>query len=231
MNTPRVDLYVIRHAESAANASGSHLIGGRSNETPLTEKGVEQAKQLGRYLLAKGVKPDFIYASPAIRTLETAQHALAEMSITSEVLIEDGLQELDQGRWVGQNRKDTYTDEVLAQIAVLGKGFKSDGGESMNEVGERMLMAISTIADRHAAEAGTVTGVVFTHGVAIRCLASTIHDWSHKQTYETETPNASVSLFTRSVNGWRLQSFAEKSDSIDRNQKASKHRITPGSRR
>jgi broad specificity phosphatase PhoE len=212
MNKPLVDLYVIRHAESAANASGSHLIGGRSNETPLTEKGIEQAKQLGRYLLTKDIKPDFIYASPAVRTLETARYALAEMGITSKPLIEDALQELDQGRWVGRNRKDTYTSEVLADIAMLGKDFKSDGGESMNEVGERMLTAISTIAVHHEGEVGTVTGLVFTHGVAIRCLAATIHDWPHKQTYETETPNASVSLFTRTGDGWKLQSFADKSD-------------------
>jgi probable phosphoglycerate mutase len=212
MSNPVIDLYVIRHAESAANASGSHLIGGRSNETPLTEKGVEQAKQLGRYLFAKGIEPDFIYSSPAVRTLRTAHYALTEMSIASEPMIEDSLQELDQGLWVGCNRNDTYTEEVLADIALLGKDFKSDGGESMNEVGERMLTVISSIADRHATDNKVVTGIIFTHGVAIRCLASTIHSWSHKQTYETETPNASVSLFTRSGSEWNVRSFAENTN-------------------
>lgn len=210
MSNPVINLYVIRHAESAANASGSHLIGGRSNEIPLTKKGVEQAKQLGRYLFAKGIEPDFIYSSPAVRTLQTAQYALNEMGIASEPMIEDSLQELDQGLWVGRNRDDTYTEKVLGDIALLGKDFKSDGGESMNEVGERMLTAISSIADRHAGDNEVVTGIIFTHGVAIRCLASTIHGWPHKQTYETKTPNASVSLFIRSADEWKLQSFAEK---------------------
>jgi broad specificity phosphatase PhoE len=214
MNNQRIDLYVIRHAESAANASGSHLIGGRSNETPLTEKGTEQAIRLGCYLSAKAIEPDFIYSSPALRTLQTAHYALGEMSITTEPTIDDNLQELDQGLWVGRNRKDTYTEEVLADIALLGKDFKADGGESMNEVGERMLTAVSSIADRHANEHDTVTGIVFTHGVAIRCLASTIHNWPHKQTYETETPNASVSLFTRSAGEWSLRSFAENTEEI-----------------
>jgi broad specificity phosphatase PhoE len=214
MHQPAIDLYVIRHAESAANASGSHLIGGRSNETPLTKKGVEQAKYLGQYLLAKGINPDFIYSSPAVRTLQTAHYALAEMGITSEPTIEDNLQELDQGLWVGRNRKDTYTEGVLANIQLLGKDFKADGGESMNEVGERMLAAISSIADRHVHESEAVTGIIFTHGVAIRCLASRIHDWSHKRTYETETPNASVSLFTRSAGEWNVQSFAENTSPL-----------------
>jgi broad specificity phosphatase PhoE len=209
MHQPAIDLYVIRHAESAANASGSHLIGGRSNESPLTEKGVEQAKYLGQYLLAKDITPDFIYSSPAVRTLQTAHYALTEMGIASEPTVDDNLQELDQGLWVGRNRKDTYTEEVLSNIQMLGKDFKSDGGESMNEVGERMLAAISSIADRHAHEGEIVTGIIFTHGVAIRCLASRIHDWSHRRTYETETPNASVSLFTRSGGEWNVQSFAK----------------------
>lgn len=212
MSSSAIDLYVIRHAESVANASGSHLIGGRSNETPLTKKGVEQAKQLGRYLFSKGIKPDFIYSSPAVRTLRTAHYALIEMGITSEPTIDDNLQELDQGLWVGRNRNDTYTEEVLADIALLGKDFKSDGGESMNEVGERMLMAMTSIADRHASNSEVVTGIIFTHGVAIRCLASAIHGWPHKQTYEAETPNVSVSLFTRTGDEWKLQSFAEKSE-------------------
>lgn len=213
MHKPAIDLYVIRHAESAANATGSHLIGGRSNETPLTKKGIEQAKQLGRYLLTKNISPDFIYSSPAVRTLQTAHYALAEMSITSEPTVDDALQELDQGLWVGRNRKDTYTEEVLANIQLLGKDFKSDGGESMNEVGERMLAAISSIADRYESNNGPVNGLVFTHGVAIRCLASKIQSWSHKQTYETETSNASVSIFTRRAGEWSIQSFADKTDS------------------
>lgn len=214
MHKPAIDLYVIRHAESAANASGSHLIGGRSNETPLTEKGIHQAKNLGRYLRAKDINPDFIYSSPAVRTLQTAHYALTEMGIASEPTVENNLQELDQGLWVGRNRKDTYTDEVLSTIQLHGKDFKPEGGESMNEVGERMLTAISSIADRHATESKVVTGIIFTHGVAIRCLASKIHDWSHKKTYETETANASVSVFTRTANEWSLRSFSEKTNAI-----------------
>ena len=215
MNQPPINLYVVRHAESEANAYGSHLIGGRSNETPLTEKGVEQAKQLGRYLLAKNIYPDFIYSSPAVRTLQTAHYALTEMGIDTEPTVDDNLQELDQGLWVGRNRNETYTDEVLANIQLLGKDFKADGGESMNEVGARMLAAVSTIADRHAHDSEAVTGILFTHGLAIRCLASIIHDWSHKQTYETQTPNASVSIFTRAAGEWHVESFANPTSPHD----------------
>lgn len=215
MHKPAINLYVIRHAESVANASASHLIGGRSNETPLTKKGIGQAKQLGRHLLATDIHPDFIYSSPAVRTLQTAHYALTEMHIAAEPTIDNNLQELDQGEWVGRNRKDTYTDEVLANIQLLGKDFKSDGGESMNEVGERMLSAVSSIADCHENAAHQpVTGILFTHGLAIRCLASKIHDWSHKRTYETEIENASVSIFSRIGGEWEVQSLSQTADPL-----------------
>lgn len=202
MDSPSVNLYLLRHAESTLNATGTHLIGGRSNEVELTREGVEQAKQLGRFLLSKNIQPDFIYSSPAVRTLATAHHSLAEMNIDTHPIIDDNLQELDQGLKVGHNRTDVYTDEVLAAITTLGKDFKLEGGESMNDVGVRMLNAIATIADRHDTTNSTVTGLIYTHGLAIRCLASTVHNWSHKQTYETEIPNASINLFVRSSDQW-----------------------------
>lgn len=193
------ELYLIRHGESDMNTK-SHLIGGRSNETPLTEKGIAQAEQLGRYFLQEHIVPDQVYASPAIRTRHTALHTLKAMGIDTEPLIDDRLQELEQGEWVGQNRTIIYNDEVLADIAAQGKDFKSPGGESMNEVGERMLEWVESTID--TSENRRV--FVFTHGFAIRCLASILHGWSHAETYGTKTDNASVSLFTNRTTYWQL---------------------------
>ena len=49
-----LDLYFIRHAESLMNNKG-HLIGGRSNETPLSERGIYQANLLGQRLKHLGI--------------------------------------------------------------------------------------------------------------------------------------------------------------------------------
>ena len=67
---------LIRHAESVANTQ-LHVIGGRSNHSPLTAAGEQQAVELGEKLKAVGYSPDVIYSSPAVRTLETARIALA----------------------------------------------------------------------------------------------------------------------------------------------------------
>ncbi len=207
--TSDVKLYCLRHAESVANTN-PHIIGGRSNETPLTELGIEQAKTLGRYLAAPRFRPDFIYASPAVRTLQTAHYALAEAGIDYEPTIDEALQEMDQGLWVGLNRHETYTPAVLKDIKRLKKDFKADDGESMNDTGMRKLTAVDAIADRHLTEKKPLTIWIFAHGMAIRCLASTIHNWSHGRTYKSETPNASISLFTRTDRNWQLRYLGRK---------------------
>lgn len=182
------ELYLIRHAETVMNTN-PHLIGGRSNETPLTERGIEQAKRLGRAMLSKQIIPHKVFASPALRTIDTARYSLAEMSLDIEPIVEEAIQELGQGIWEGRPRIDAYTDSVLEDIARLGKDFKLERGESMNDVGHRMHKWISeTFA------APNVDGVadryfVYTHGGAIKYLASHILDWSHQQTYEAEIDN------------------------------------------
>lgn len=190
---PDLELYLIRHAESNWNAENAHLIGGRSNEALLTARGEEQARVLGRFMLKQNIIPDRVYASPAVRTLETARLALEEMGLEIEVVVDDDLQEMDQGNAVGSVRAEVYSDVVLAELKRLGKDFKLPGAESMNDAGLRMYEKVAEIA----------LGItkperifVFGHGMAIRCYASHLLGWSQSETYTAITDNTSVSLVT-----------------------------------
>lgn len=205
MSTPTT-IYLIRHAQSEMNVQ-NHLIGGRSTETPLTEKGIEQARTLGRFLLRERITPSHVLSSPAVRTRETARHALAEMGVLCDLSIHDDLHEMGQGQWVGRPRAEVYTDAVKADIARLGKDFKLDGGESMNEVGLRMLNYLTAnMSDNPGDE--PLTYLVFTHGLAIRCLVSHLFDWTHEQTFTTSTPNTSVTRLSYGGKRWNLDYFA-----------------------
>jgi len=190
-------VYLIRHAESAMNVQ-PHLIGGRSNEAELTTEGVLQAKRLGHYLLENHIEPTLLYCSPARRTVDTAGNALRIMGIAPNIVLDDRLQELDQGTYVGRDRTTVYTPSVLARIDDEGKGFKLPEGESMNEVGERMKEWLESIPDT-----SDVT-LVFTHGVAIRCLVSTLENWSHAHTYKSHIPNVSITRIHKSDGEWHL---------------------------
>ncbi len=202
-------LYLIRHAESQANTE-PHIIGGRSNHSPITEKGVEQAKRLGAHFLDEGIIPTQVFASPAVRTLQTARYTLRTMSIKITPKIDSALQELDQGDWVGQNRSEMYNEETFRELERLGKDFKAPNGESMNETGDRMLEWVHRAVPLGEQITDSESVFVFTHGLATRCLASKLHDWSQARTFEKSTDNTSYSLFVPRDGKWQLEYLGRK---------------------
>lgn len=199
------ELYLIRHGESEMNTN-AHLIGGRSNETPLTAKGVDQARLLGKYFLENSIMPTHVFSSPALRTLQTANNTLSAMNIDIKPIVADEIQEMDQGDYVGRLRTEVYTPEVLLEIDRQGKDFKLPGGESMNDVGSRMLQWVErNVPVSRGTEVERT--FVFGHGVAIRTLAATLHDWSRAKTFESVTGNTSFTLFINQNDEWHLQSL------------------------
>lgn len=200
------ELYLIRHGESQMNTQG-HLVGGRSNETPLTNLGLAQATRLGEYFLAHAIIPDHVFASPAVRTLQTSCNTLAALKLNREPTIADEIQEMDQGEYVGRERTTVYTPAVLQAIQEQGKDFKLPGGESMNGVGSRMLRWIeTTVAVDDASDSRTF---VFGHGLAIRSLVSVLENWSHRETFESVTDNTSVTLLVHQDDNWNVQYIGE----------------------
>ena len=180
---------LIRHAESVANTQ-LHVIGGRSNHSPLTAAGEQQAVELGERLKAVAYSPDVVYSSPAVRTLETARIAMSVTGYLNVVQIDDRLQELEQGEWTGRLRADTYTPTMSARIARSGVDFAAPGGESMRDVGQRMHSWLRSLASDGSAEV-----LAFTHGVAIRCLAGLVEDWPHERIWKTHLGNCSITVF------------------------------------
>lgn len=65
-----MDLYLIRHGESTANRDHVHAAW---LPMPLTENGVQQAQQVGKFL--KSIPFDRFYCSDVLRTVQTFDHA------------------------------------------------------------------------------------------------------------------------------------------------------------
>ncbi len=176
------EIYLIRHSQSLMNTN-PHLIGGRSNETPITKLGIKQAHLLGAFMLSKKILPTNVCSSPAVRTQETAKYSLQMMGLYLQPTIEDEIQELGQGKSEGSKRIDIYTPEVMEQIKTQGKDFKLDGGESMNDVGSRMKNWVhKAVADLDQSE-DRHTIFAYTHGGAITYLVSELLGWNHADTY------------------------------------------------
>lgn len=203
-------LIFIRHAESQANLN-RHLIGGRVNHVPLTERGVRQSHVLGRHFTQTHAAPHVVYRSPAVRTQQTAEISLGEAGIEVPVYIHDDLQEMSQGRFEGMLRDEVYTPEVLAEMYEIGKSAKlpDDDAESMTGVGERMHRAAQEIAE---VIGDGETAFVYGHGLAIRCLVSHIEDWPRLKTFETETDNTSRTCIVQHADGTFTVEYVGRTD-------------------
>lgn len=197
--TGRTRIWFIRHGESEANRN-LHLVSGRSNHTPLSPAGREQAQALGVALLDCAYLPDAIYTSPALRTVTTADLALRAMGITDSAQPDGRLQELDRGEWTGLPRDQVYSVANQPAIAAAGVNFKPPGGESMHDVGLRMREWALDIPTQHGG--GTV--LAFTHGVAIRCLIGLEENWPEERIWQTRTDNTSVTSMSVTGNVIKL---------------------------
>jgi phosphohistidine phosphatase len=67
-----LQLYLLRHANADTEAP-------TDAERPLSDKGVAQAKRIGRFCREMEIVPDLILTSPLVRTRQTAKHVRAEL--------------------------------------------------------------------------------------------------------------------------------------------------------
>jgi broad specificity phosphatase PhoE len=76
-----MELYLIRHGQSANNANPSSRVA----DPPLTPMGERQALRAGKALVNKGI--DKLYCSPMLRTLQTAQIMSEPLGLPPHVFV------------------------------------------------------------------------------------------------------------------------------------------------
>jgi phosphohistidine phosphatase len=77
-------LFLIRHAKSDRSEAGLP-----DHDRPLNDRGRRDAREMGRRLKQRGVKPDLILASTALRARTTALLLAAELDLGADSLVED----------------------------------------------------------------------------------------------------------------------------------------------
>jgi len=122
-------------------------MGGNSN-TPLNEKGKQQAESLALRLKAEGIQA--IYSSPLRRSLDTAQ-AIARYHQV-EINLEPDLNELSLGELEGTLLDDIgKTFEELLITNSRGEILpRVPGGESLIDVQQRAWSAVQRLVSQHA---------------------------------------------------------------------------------
>jgi len=154
-------VYLARHGETLFNVEGR--LQGRS-DSPLTERGERQARQLAERL--DPVPLVAVYASSSARAVTTA--SLATQGRGLEVIPDVRLSEMSMGDWEGMPfpEIDRGWPELVAKYRNYDLSFSAPGGESWLEVQNRVRDAVADIVASHPE--GDV--LVVSHGVSIRLL-------------------------------------------------------------
>lgn len=151
-------LTLIRHGESAGNASG--LIDTSTPGPELTLKGWCQAQ-----VTADQLRPnryDGVFASPMVRTQETA--APLAQALAEQVTVLPGLREIEAGSYEGSPESDAVHSFFAAPAQWLrgNRSARIPGSIDGNEFNFRFSSAVQQIFD-----SGENNPVAFSHGAAI----------------------------------------------------------------
>ncbi|HEY5295641.1 MAG TPA: histidine phosphatase family protein [Gaiellaceae bacterium] len=155
-------LILVRHGETDWNKE--HRWQGHADQ-PLNDTGRAQARELAEALAGREIGA--VYASDLVRARETAELIAARLGLP--VSLDAGLREVDVGDWAGRLLSEIEHDnpDAFRRWQDGRQGWR--GGESYDEMGERVVAAVLRIADRHPGE----TVLVVTHGGSIRaCRAA-----------------------------------------------------------
>ena len=155
--SPGVQIYFMRHGETAWSLSGQHT--GRS-DLPLTRHGEAMARRLGKTL--RGVAFSQVLTSPRLRAMSTCRLAGLGSSATHSTTIDQDLAEWDYGEYEGLR-----TDEIRQQRPdwdVWEHGCP--GGESPAQASARADRLITRLCELGGKLA------LFSHGQFGRVLAA-----------------------------------------------------------
>lgn len=148
-----LELWLIRHGETAWSLSGAHT---SRTDIPLTDRGRERARKVGEYL--RGTSFSMVLTSPLQRARDTCRIA----GFGDGAQTDDDLSEWNYGAYEGRTTKEIQRE--IPGWSVWTSPMID--GESMDQVAERANRVIA----RAAANGGRVA--LFAHGHILRILAA-----------------------------------------------------------
>ncbi len=188
---------LIRHGESEANRNG--IFAGQI-DPDLQEKGIRQAQLTAQYI-AENYSVDKIYSSDLQRAYKTALCLAKRLGLA--VIPKKELREIDGGDWEGAKFDElpTLFPEAFALwLDDVGASYCS-GGESVKELGERIMNILTEIARENDGK----TVAVATHATPIRVAQTLIKTKTLNQMNNIPwVSNASVTVLEYCDDVWSV---------------------------
>jgi len=208
-NDKKVTLYFVRHGETQYNVE--KRIQGFC-DSPLTERGIFQAKSVGKGLSDIDFKA--AYSSDSQRVLDTAKYAIGDQDIP--LIIDPRLKEMNFGILESLLEEEIFEEHgnILEKLfSFKNLDISAPNGESYVQLFTRTTNAIGDIIKKHALDGGNI--LIFSHGITIGNYILQVTQSDEYSVHE----NCSVSVVSY-ING---QSIVEKIADTHYREKGSKY--------
>lgn len=169
-------LFVARHGQTAWNAQNK-VCG--ITDVELTEKGIEQAKELADIVKKHNI--DTIISSPLKRAIKTSRIVADKNNITLQ--IEESLIEQNYGIYEGVDRKN---DNFLANKRNFA--YRYPNGESMMQVAYRIYGLIDKIKAQYQGK----NVLIISHGGVCRIIRTYFIDMSNDEFFSYTLENGKL---------------------------------------
>lgn len=177
-------LFLVRHATTAASASGRNL--GQGDDPPLTDAGRHLAEALAATLAAEldELPHDEIrlVSSPALRCRETAGPIAATLGISGPAEIEPGILEIDYGAWDGLTAEECRARDPELRAAWEADPFRvrCPDGESGDDVARRAFPALERVEGWVGADRARCA-IVVAHNHVVRLRMCALIGWPMRE--------------------------------------------------
>ena len=174
----------MRHGETDWNVE--RRFQGHADE-PLNAAGRQQARGLAEELAGEQI--DAVYTSDLARARETAEILAARLD--AEVVALRELREIDVGSWQGLSWPEIEEHDPEGVVRWQRDGHGWEGGETYDELGVRIVAALSDIAARHPGQ----RVLVVAHGGTFRATKAFIEGVPVTESRRRSAPIANCEVF------------------------------------
>jgi broad specificity phosphatase PhoE len=190
------DLVIVRHAESQRNiwreiatAKGELVYGGqgRDMDVALTQNGERQATATGAHLGAE-FKFDRVFASPFVRTMQTANLLREQFQYPVEITEDERLREIDFGILDGLTKHGIahrYPEEQERRLRLHKYWHRPPAGENWPDVALRLHSFLGTLTREAAGE----SVLVVCHSVVVLVLRKLLERLDEQEILKIEREN------------------------------------------
>jgi 2,3-bisphosphoglycerate-dependent phosphoglycerate mutase len=178
---------LMRHGQAENNVS--RMLVGRHIKSHLTDQGKQQVADAAKNL--KSVEIDKVFASPVIRTVETAQIVCKTLGMNYE--IDERLYEIELGKLVGMNYEEVttkYGDLFLRFYTESDPILENFGVEAFASVKKRIKSLLDEALQKHQDR----NILMVTHLDPIKAALALLLDLKPEALYRWQIRNASLTI-------------------------------------